>query len=348
MAESVDVAQRLERLRGDQMRTPDEVAAMLRLKALGWGERRIASEVGCNRRTVRRYLAAEGWVGYRSPHRAKKLNGLEDWLAERFRRHCGNADVVRQDLEREHGIKVSLRTVERGVSHLRQELRAEARATVRFETPPGHQLQIDFGEMRASVAGESVRIHLFVATLGYSRRVFVQAFRHERQSAWLDGIEGAFRYFGGAPREVLLDNARALVDRHDAATGEVSFNQRLHAFAGYWRFRPGACAPYRARTKGKDERGVGYVKHNGVAGTTLSAGPRWKRTWPGGSARSPTSGFTARRGNHRSSAFSVLRRTRCRGSTAAHRCGRSASWSVGSRPIARSSSTPMSIACRGD
>jgi hypothetical protein len=127
-------------------------------------------------------------------------------------------------------------------------------------------LQIDFGERRASVAGESVRIHLFVATLGYSRRVFVQAFRHERQSAWLDGIEGAFRYFGGVPREVLLDNARALVDRHDAATGEVSFNQRLHAFAGYWRFQPRACAPYRARTKGKDERGVGYVKHNAVAG----------------------------------------------------------------------------------
>jgi transposase len=266
MAESVDVTQRLERLRGDQMRTPDEVAAMLRLKALGWGERRIAAEVGCNRRTVRRYLAAEGWVGYRSPQRAKKLNGLEDWLAERFRRHRGNGDVVRQDLEREHGLKVSLRTIERAVSHLRQELRAEARATMRFETPPGHQMQIDFGEMRASVAGESVRVHLFVATLGYSRRIFVQAFRHERQSAWLDGIEGAFRHFGGVPREVLLDNARALVDHHDAATREVRFNERLHAFAGYWGFRPRACAPYRARTKGKDERGVGYVKHNAVAG----------------------------------------------------------------------------------
>jgi len=266
MAESVDVAQRLERLRGDQMRTPDEVAAMLRLKALGWGERRIAGEVGCNRRTVRRYLAAEGWVGYRAPQRTKKLNGLEAWLAERFRRHRGNADVVRQDLEREHGIKVSLRSVQRAVSYLRQELRAEARATMRFETPPGHQMQIDFGEMRASVAGESVRVYLFVATLGYSRRIFVQAFRHERQSAWLDGIEGGFRHFGGVPREVLLDNARALVDRHDAATREVSFNERLHAFAAYWGFRPRACAPYRARTKGKDERGVGYVKHNAVAG----------------------------------------------------------------------------------
>jgi transposase len=252
--------------RGDRMRTPDEVAAMLRLKALGWGERRIAAALGCNRRTVRRYVAAAGWVGYRTPRRSKKLAGIEDWLAERFRRHRGNADVVRQDLERELGLRVSLRTVERSVAGLRQELRAEARSTLRFETPPGHQLQIDFGETRVAIGGERVRLYVFVATLGYSRRVFVQAFRHERQSAWLDGLEAAFRHFGGAPGEVLLDNARALVDRHDAATREVSFNDRLLAFARYWGFRPRACAPYRARTKGKDERGVGYVKGNAIAG----------------------------------------------------------------------------------
>ncbi|TIS04962.1 MAG: IS21 family transposase, partial [Mesorhizobium sp.] len=76
------------------------------------------------------------------------LEGLEDWLAERFRQHRGNADVVRQELAREHGLQVSLRTVERAVAPLRQALRAEARATVRFETPPGRQLQIDFGETR--------------------------------------------------------------------------------------------------------------------------------------------------------------------------------------------------------
>jgi hypothetical protein len=68
------------------------------------------------------------------------------------------------------------------------------------------------------------------------------------------------------PQEVLLDNARALVEHHDAATREVRFNERLHAFARYWGFQPRACAPYRARTKGKDERGVGYVKHNAIAG----------------------------------------------------------------------------------
>jgi len=110
-----------------------------------------------------------------------------------------------------------------------------------------------------------------VATLGYSRRIYVQAFRHERQSAWLEGIEGAFRHFGGLPGELLLDNAAALVRHHDASTREVEFNDRFHAFARYWSVRPVACAPYRARTKGKDERGVGYVKHNAIAGRSFAS-----------------------------------------------------------------------------
>lgn len=253
-------------LRGESMLLPDEVSAMVRLHGLGWGTKRIAREMGCSRTTVRRYLEAGGWMAYRKPRRGRRLDGLEAWLVERFGRHRGNADVVRQDLAREHGITVSLRTVERAVAGLRQALRAEARATVRFETPPGRQLQIDFGETRVSIGGETARVYLFVATLGYSRRCFVRAYRHERQSAWLDGIEAAFRHFGGVPQEVLLDNARALVEHHDAATREVRFNERLHAFARYWGFQPRACAPYRARTKGKDERGVGYVKHNAIAG----------------------------------------------------------------------------------
>jgi hypothetical protein len=116
------------------------------------------------------------------------------------------------------------------------------------------------------IGGAAVRLFLFVSTLGYSRRLYTQAFGHERQSAWLDGMEGAFRHFGGVPEEVLIDNARALVEHHDGLTREVRFNARLLAFADYWGFRPRACAPYRARTKGKDERGVGYVKANAIAG----------------------------------------------------------------------------------
>jgi transposase len=251
---------------GEVMREPDDVAAMLRLKELGWGFRRIAQELGCSHMTVRRYVAAGGWTPYRQPDRASALQGLEDWLAERLRCHRGNADVVRQDLAREQGIVVSLRTMQRACAPHRRALEAEARATVRFETPHGLQLQVDFGAMRAPIAGETGRVFLFVAALGYSRRPLVRVFRHDRQSAWLDGIEGAFRHFGGVPAEVLVDNARALATRHDAATREVAFNGRFLACARYRGVRPRACAPYRARTKGKDERGVACARRNAIAG----------------------------------------------------------------------------------
>jgi transposase len=256
--------------RRDVMRAPDEVSAMLRLKALGWGSKRIAGELGCARNTVRRWLAEGDWRACATASRSKKLDGLSDWIAERFRRHAGNADVVRQELAVEKGLVVSLRTVERATAPLRRELVAAARATLRYETHPGEQLQIDFGERRVEIGGVAVKVFLFVATLGYSRRLHVRPYGHERQDSWFDGLESAFRAFGGVPREVLLDNAKALILHHDPASREVVLHPRLHAFARHWGFRIRACAPYRARTKGKDERGVGYVKRNAIAGRSFA------------------------------------------------------------------------------
>ena len=128
--------------------------------------------------------------------------GLDTWVRGRFFRHRGNTEVVRQELSSEVGVEASLRTVERAAPHRRQ-LRTEAKATLRFETPPGRPLQIDFGEARVPVGGERVRTKLFVATLGYSRRAYADAFGNQRQSSWFAGLEGAFRHFGGVPEEVL-------------------------------------------------------------------------------------------------------------------------------------------------
>ena len=195
---------------------------MLALQALGWGAKRISGEIGCSRNTVREYLRSGGWKAMDVSRRASVMQPHREWLAERLRRHRGNADVVRQDLERELGISVSLRTVQRAVEPLRRELRAEALATVRYETAPGQQLQIDFGSTGVTIGEELQRIHLFVATLGYSRRCYVGVFLHERQSAWLQGLEDTFHHFGGVPHELLLDNAKALVDDHTVRPGRSS------------------------------------------------------------------------------------------------------------------------------
>jgi transposase len=135
------------------------------------------------------------------------FDGLDDWLRERFFRHDGNADVVRQELESEHGIRICLRSVEKRVQGWRRELKAAKRATVRFETRPGQQLQIDFGETRVWIGEEQIRVHLFVATLGYSRRMLVRPSLRERQTDWFEGMEVSFLRFGGVPEEVLFECA---------------------------------------------------------------------------------------------------------------------------------------------
>ena len=119
MNEEVGQAPRSEWNEGRQaMQTPEEVRAMLKLASLGWGAKRIAREMGCSRNTVRRYLRQGGWRPYPSPQRPGPLAALTDWLAATFRQHRGSCDVVRQEWQREQGVVVSLRTIERAVAHL--------------------------------------------------------------------------------------------------------------------------------------------------------------------------------------------------------------------------------------
>ncbi len=257
--------------REEMMYNPEEVDKILALHQQGWGSKRIAKEMKISRNTVRKYINQKGWKPYKTPIRSSTLKNIEEWIEKRFYLHRGNSAVIQEELEKTHRIKVSLRTVERATEKFRKSLKAKALATVRFETPPGKQLQIDFGTIQVMIDGEKRKVHLFVATLGYSRRIYVAAFPHERQSSWFKGLEDSFYHFGGMPKDVLIDNARPLVDKNNPQTREVVFNNRFKAFAQYWGFNPKACAPYRARTKGKDERAVGYVKRNAIAGREFSS-----------------------------------------------------------------------------
>jgi transposase len=119
------------------MKQPDEVAAIMALKRLGVGNKTIAQRLGMSKTMVKRYIAAEGWVEYQKPDRARALEGHKEWLSEQMRKHRNNAEVVRQELAREKGIHVSLRTVERAVHWQRALARAEIEAMTRFESGPG-------------------------------------------------------------------------------------------------------------------------------------------------------------------------------------------------------------------
>ena len=244
---------------------PEVIRQMRLLHEAGWGAKRIAAEVGVARNTVRRYLRSPLADVQVRPSRRSLDDDARSQARELFVGPAGgNAVVVRQLLE-EQGLEASVRTVQRAVAEQRREQRVAQVATVRFETEPGDQMQIDFGEKWVSIAGELVRVFLLVAVLSYSRRLFVKAFLNQRSDDWREGIAAAFRRFGGVPRTVLGDNAKALVVGRDRATGIVTFHPAYLAFCREWDVLPRACGPYRARTKGKTESGVKYVKRNGLA-----------------------------------------------------------------------------------
>jgi transposase len=247
------------------------VTAIRELRSRGWGSKRIARELAVARNTVRRYLrGAEPSVQERRATR--RLSDADRATAQTLFQSTaeGNAVVV-QRLLAEDGCHASVRTVQRAVVPVRQAQRAADVATVRVETAPGAQMQIDFGEKRIAIAGVAVTVFLLVAVLSYSRRVFVKAFLRERQDDWREGIAAAFTHFGGVVQTVLGDNARALVLGRDRVTATVTFHPAYLAFCRDWDVQPRACAPYRARSKGKVESGVKYVKRNALAGRAFES-----------------------------------------------------------------------------
>jgi transposase len=244
-----------------------EVVRQVReLHRRGQGSKRIARELGLARNTVRRYLRGGPGAESQSRPKARRLGeeqrqkavALLDGPAE------GNAVVVHR-LQQE-GIEGSVRTVQRAVAPHREQRRAAELATVRYETAPGHQMQIDFGEKRIAIAGALVRVFLFVAVLSYSRRIYVRALLSQRQDDWREGLAGAFRHFGGVPQALLIDNAGPLVSGRDKDTMKARLHPGFAQFCRDWDIEVRVCQPYRARTKGKTERGVGYVKSNAIAG----------------------------------------------------------------------------------
>lgn len=254
------------------MLEPEIVKQLRALAALGWGKKRIARELGIARNSVKRYLREGEAAETQTRPGAWTLDSEQQATARSLLDGpaAGNTVVVKRLLA-EQDVDVPLRTLQRVLAPHRQAKRAAELATVRFETAPGHQMQIDFGEKWVPIGGVRTRVHFFVAVLGYSRRIFVRASLSQRQDDWREGLAGAFRTFGGVTQRILIDRAGALVVGEDRETGTARVHPAFAAFCKDWGVEVSACRPYRARTKGKTESGVGYVKRNAIAGLSFTS-----------------------------------------------------------------------------
>ena len=219
----------------------------------------IAASLGVHERTVRRALKRGGPPSGKRPRARKSmLDPFKEQIDQLLRENVWNAVVIFRELQ-ERGYAGEISLVRRYIRPKRP-LRA-SRKTVRFETPPGRQLQTDWGDTWTVVGGKRTKVHFIVNELGYSRRFHFWVTDSQDAEHTYEGLSRSFEYFQGVAKEVLVDNQKAAVITHRHGT-KVVFNARFMDLAGHYGFTPRACRPYRARTKGKDERMVRYIKEN--------------------------------------------------------------------------------------
>jgi transposase len=242
------------------------------LKRQGLSISQIAAQTGFNRRTIRKYLTHPGTPRYpkRAP-RPTRLDPYRGFIEQRLQAGVWNARVLLREL-RAQGYTGGYTTVKDYLQPQREAARTVA--VRRFETPPGHQAQVDWGDLGTLVEADGRQRSLsgFVFTLGHSRAMFAEVALDETLPTLLRLHEAAFAALGGVPREILYDHMKTVVLGLDER-GEIAWHPVFRAFAGYWGFTPRLCRPYRPQTKGKVESGIGYVRQSFLCGRAAADCP---------------------------------------------------------------------------
>lgn len=227
----------------------------------------IARLTGHDRKTVRGVIQAPLLPVRPAPKpRVRKIDPWVEYLRERINDGVLNAHKLYLEI-RAQGYPGKETQVREFVQPFRVE-RLKQQATVRFETAPGEQAQVDWGHFGfIQHKGRRRRLYGFVMTLGstHLRRVpgasYLEYTISMELSWFLRCHIHAFHYFGGVPRQLLYDNLKtAVLER--GIDGSIHWHPQYLDFATYYSFTPRACQPYRAQTKGKVESGVKYVRGN--------------------------------------------------------------------------------------
>jgi transposase len=155
------------------------------------------------------------------------------------------------------GFAGSYEIVKRKVAKLKAE--RQKIAYMRFETEPGYQGQVDFGEFQVERPDGSIKkLYLFSMILGYSRGMYGELIERCDLPTFLDCHIRAFEYFGGVPQEILYDRMRNVYIGKIA--GKHKFNDTLMGFALHYGFKPQVAPAYAAWVKGKVERPYSFIR----------------------------------------------------------------------------------------
>lgn len=218
----------------------------------------ISKSICKSEKTVRKVLKSDEHEPYSRTPKPSKLDPYKPYILKRMDEGCLNSSIIYDEISVQG--YAGKRTILRDFMRPHRK-RCKQKAYKRFETKPGEQAQVDWGEFTLDYGGTTKRIHAFVMLMGYSRALYVEFVENEKLQTLIECHERAFKYFGGVPQTIVYDNMRTVV-RDIKAQGLDRFNKAFLDFAKHHEFKPIPTRPYHPESKGKVESGVKYVRRN--------------------------------------------------------------------------------------
>ena len=235
--------------------------SLQQMRKEGKSVRSISRETGLSRNTVRHYLRAQGIPERKArKKRGSKLDPFQKEIQEMMKLGIFNCEVIYGKLK-ELGYQGGKTIIKDYVKAFRPPRGIVA--TQRYETKPGKQVQVDWGVCYYidEKDGTLHKVYVLVMVLGYSRVIYAEFFNHCDIHSFLRGLLHGFSYFGGVTDVVLSDQMKTVILGWEEKRKPI-WHPLFLDLALTLDFIPQVCKAGRPQTKGKVERGVGYVKHN--------------------------------------------------------------------------------------
>ena len=212
---------------------------------------KVARRFNCDYRTVKRYCEEEQTEKKPRKLKASKLDPYKSFIEEKADSCCSYYSIYLLIQKRGYTGKYSILA---NYCRKYRELQTK-KATIRFETTPGLQGQVDWKEDMTlhTRSGEAITIQIFLFLLGYSRTKYIELTLDKSQDTLKKAMMSAFQYIGGVPKEIIFDNMKTVVDHSKTQYQNAVINDKFYAFSRDMGFEVWACRPYRPQTKGKVE-----------------------------------------------------------------------------------------------
>lgn len=227
-----------------------------RLAAEGLKAPQIASGLGLDVKTVRKWMDADRFAPRKAAIRTSKLDPYKPMIRRMLEAHPYSAQQILRAIRKE-GYPGGRSILQAYVGRVRP---PKTKAFAKLAFAPGECAQVDWGHAGSVRVGNTRRrLSFFVMALGHSRMMYVEFTLSEQMEYFLGCHVNAFRFFGGVPDKVMVDNLKSAVLEHPRG-GLPVYHPRYLDLASHYGFEPRACNVRAPHEKGLVERAVGYVR----------------------------------------------------------------------------------------